>query len=66
MEVRVGSGGCIWADWEIATPGTSDLGVDGTTMAFRGLVVKGSLVGSMYDTYMALDLARRGEKRYCC
>lgn len=45
----------------LATPGLSDMGVDGTVMALRGLQVKGSLVGSMYDTHMALDLARRGQ-----
>lgn len=52
------------ADSETATPGVGDLGADGTILALRGLTVKGSLVGSMYDTHMALDLAARGELQF--
>ncbi|KAI9810915.1 MAG: hypothetical protein M1827_005774 [Pycnora praestabilis] len=40
--------------------GTTTIGGDPTQFVFKNLTVKGTLVGSMKDTHMALDYAKRG------
>ena len=46
--------------------GSTTLGADPALFAFRNLTVKGTLVGSMRDTHMALDYARRGLLKQIC
>lgn len=50
----------------LPSAGTVTLGTDPSFFAFRNLTVKGTLVGSMKDTHMALDYARRGLLKQIC
>ncbi|KAF2225545.1 alcohol dehydrogenase [Elsinoe ampelina] len=50
----------------LPSKGTVTLGADPSTFAFRNLTVKGTLVGSMKDTAIALDFARRGLLKQIC
>ncbi|KAF2147763.1 alcohol dehydrogenase [Myriangium duriaei CBS 260.36] len=46
--------------------GTVLLGEDPGVIAFRNLTIKGTLVGTMKDTSMALDFAKRGLLKQIC
>lgn len=50
----------------LPSKGTVTLGTDPSQFAFQNLTVKGTLVGSMRDTHMALDYARRGLLKQVC
>jgi len=50
----------------LPSAGTVTLGTDPAVFAFRNLTVKGTLVGSMKDTHIALDYARRGLLKQIC
>ncbi|PNS15910.1 Alcohol dehydrogenase 4, mitochondrial [Sphaceloma murrayae] len=46
--------------------GTVTIGADPTLFVFKNLTVKGTLVGSMRDTAVALDFAKRGLLKQIC
>jgi len=50
----------------LPTAGTVTLGADPSLFAFRNLTIKGTLVGSMRDTALALDYAKRGLLKAIC
>lgn len=50
----------------LPSKGTVNLGTDPSVFAFRNLTVKGTLVGSMRDTAIALDFAKRGLLKQIC
>ncbi|KAF2758723.1 GroES-like protein [Pseudovirgaria hyperparasitica] len=47
-------------------PEGTSLGADPLKYVFQGLQIKGSLVGDLHDTHMALDFARRGSLKQIC
>jgi len=50
----------------LPTAGTVTIGADPTLFALRNLTIKGTLVGSMKDTHIVLDYARRGLLKQIC
>lgn len=50
----------------LPSAGTVTIGADPALFAFRNLTIKGTLVGSMKDTHIALDYARRGLLKQVC
>ena len=49
-----------------ASAGTTIIGTDPSLFCFKNLTIKGTLVGSMRDTDIALDFAKRGLLRQIC
>ncbi|KAL4973544.1 glycosyl hydrolase family 76-domain-containing protein [Aspergillus desertorum] len=50
----------------IAPAGTMSIPVDPNLLLFRNTRIRGTLVGSRYDTIKALDFARRGKLKQIC